>query len=92
MKAKNLLTAMMLLSVATLASAEPKCTQEPKDKWKEQKAFEQSLKDQGYKIKKFKVTSGNCYEIYGHNKEGKKVEIYFNPVTGEVVKEEIDEK
>ena len=35
-----------------------------------------SSKAQGYKIKKFKV-DGNCYEIYGHNKEGKKVEIYL---------------
>lgn len=83
--------ALLLLGLAfsTVAMAGPECTKEPKDKWKDQKAFEQSLKDEGYKIKVFKVTSGNCYEIYGWNKEGKKVEIYFSPVTGEKVKEEI---
>ncbi len=80
----------ILLSLTTLpAFADPQCTTEPKVKWKDQKAFEQSLKDQGYKIKKFKVTKTNCYEIYGWNKEGKKVEIYYNPVNGETVKEEI---
>lgn len=46
----------------------------------------------GYKIKKFKVTSGNCYEVYGWDKDGKKVEIYYNPITGEKVKEEVKGK
>jgi hypothetical protein len=32
------------------------------------------------------VTDGNCYEIYGKNKQGQKVEVYFNPVDGKVVK------
>lgn len=82
-------------SIFALASfsafaAEPECTTEPKEKWQDQKAFEKNLVDQGYKIKKFKVTKKNCYEIYGKNKDGKKVEIYFNPVTGDKVKEEID--
>ncbi len=71
-------------------AAEPTCTKEPKDKWKDQKEFQKQLTDQGYKIKKFKATKGSCYEIYGWNKEGKKVEIYFNPVDGSVVKQEID--
>ena len=70
------------------ASAGPECTKEPQQKWKNQKAFEQTLKDQGYKIKKFKVTDSNCYEIYGWDKSGKPVEIYFNPVDGQIVKEE----
>lgn len=42
----------------------------------------------GYKVKTFKV-SGNCYEIYGWTKDGKKAEVYFNPVTGAVVKSKI---
>lgn len=85
----KLLIALFALSFSGVAMAGPECTKEPKDKWKDQKAFEQSLKDQGYKIKVFKVTDGNCYEIYGWDKAGKKVEIYFNPITGEKVKEEI---
>ncbi|HKU71482.1 MAG TPA: PepSY domain-containing protein, partial [Burkholderiales bacterium] len=32
---------------------------------------------------------GDCYEIYGTNKEGKKVEIYFDTKSLAVVKSEI---
>lgn len=80
---------MTWLLVGASAYAGPECTQETKSKWMEQKKFQQDLVKDGYKIKKFKVTDGNCYEIYGWNKEGKKVEIYFNPVDGKKVKEEI---
>jgi len=83
------LIALSSLFVAGAAFAGPECTKEPKEKWLDQAKFQQSLKDQGYKINKFKVTSGNCYEIYGFSKEGKKVEIYYNPVDAKVVKEEI---
>lgn len=82
--------AAMAFSVSALAG--PECTKEPKDKWKDQKEFQKSITDQGYKIKVFKVTDGDCYEIYGWDKDGKKVEIYFNPVTGEKVKEKVDGK
>lgn len=84
---KTILTmVLMLASVSSFAKVE--CTSEPKSKWKDQDAFKKELA-LNYKIKVFKVTEGNCYEIYGWNKEGKKVEIYFNPATGEKVKERI---
>ena len=91
---KSLLSSVVLvaLSVSIPAYASPDCTTEPKDKWKDQKEFEKSIVEQGYKIKKFKVTSGNCYEVYGWDKDGKKVEIYYNPMTGEKVKEEVKGK
>ena len=44
--------------------------------------FKAKVEAEGYKIKTFKVTKDNCYEIYGVDKDGKKVEIYFNPETG----------
>jgi hypothetical protein len=51
--------------------------------------FKKAVEGRGYKINKFKQP-GTCYEIYGINKEGRKVEIYFNPVDATVVKEEIE--
>ena len=84
---KSLISVVLILtSVNVFAKVD--CTTESKDKWKNQDAFKKEL-EASYKIKIFKVTEGNCYEIYGHNKEGKKVEIYFNPVTGEKVKERV---
>ncbi len=81
---------LFLIVIATLAisdaQAEVSCTKEPSSKWKNQDSFQKEL-EANYKIKKFKVTPGNCYEIYGWDKKGNKVEIYFNPVTGEIVKQ-----
>ena len=67
------------------AFAEPRCTDVPKSQWKSESEFQEKMKAEGYKIKKFKVTKSNCYEIYGWGKDGKKVEIYFNPSTFEAV-------
>jgi len=83
----KLIFSALLLSLMSNTFAGPECTKEGKSKWQNQKTFEENLvKKDGYKIKKFKVTDGNCYEIYGWDKSGKKVEIYFNPVDGSKVK------
>jgi hypothetical protein len=92
MKLRNTLICTVISAFSSVAFAGPKCTEEAKDKWKNETEFQKSLTDQGFKIKKFKVTSGNCYEIYGWDKDGKKVEIYFNPITGDKVKEEVESK
>lgn len=92
MKTFNMFATLVFALTSLSAFAEPNCTKEAKETWKDQKAFQETLKGEGYKIKKFKVTSGNCYEIYGTDKDGQKVEIYFNPVNGEKVKEEIKKK
>jgi hypothetical protein len=86
---KIVLAALVASLLTSLAFAGPDCTKEPKDKWQNQDAFQKNLVAEGYKIKVFKVTKGNCYEIYGWDKAGKKVEIYYNPVDGSKVKEEI---
>ncbi len=85
---KNLIL-ILSMSVSVSAFAAVNCTKEDPTKWQDQLKFQENLKTEGYEIKVFKVTKGNCYEIYGKNKEGKKVEIYFNPVTGEKVKSKI---
>ena len=41
--------------------------------------------EMGYKIKSFEVT-GNCYEMYGFDKDGKKAEVYFDAKTLDIVK------
>ena len=76
--------------MATPAWAGPQCTTADKSQWQDAAKFQEKLKADGYEIRKFKVTDGNCYEIYGWNKEKQKVEIYFDPVTGKAVKTEIN--
>ena len=77
--------------MATGAMADPQCTDQPKAQWQNSEAFQQKLIDDGYTIKKFKTTKGNCFEIYGYNRDKKRVEIYYNPVNGEAVKTEIED-
>ena len=53
--------------------------------------MKQKIAEMGFKdIKVFKTTRSGCYEIYGYNADGRKAEVYFNPVTGEIVEENVD--
>ncbi|MCB1918066.1 MAG: PepSY domain-containing protein [Rhodocyclaceae bacterium] len=78
---RRLLAATIALG-ATAAYAGPTCTQEPRTSWMTPEEMQKRIYDAGYAIKKFKITDGNCYEIYGHDKRGGRVEIYYNPVDG----------
>ena len=83
---------LVSLGVATLAGCSAgdvtQCTTEPQSAWQDAGEFQNNLRDQGYEINEFKITEGNCYEIYGFDPQKTKVEIYFNPVDGSVVKRE----
>jgi hypothetical protein len=82
----------VILSISLLAGcaqeSEVQCTTAAKETWQTEQSFQDALVAKGYAIDQFKVTPGNCYEIYGKNPQQEKVEIYFNPVDGNVVKEE----
>jgi|SRR5215471_6254535 hypothetical protein len=84
---QRLTTALILSLWSGMALASPNCTSEPKDKWLSETAMKSKIADLGYKFKIFKVTAGNCYEIYGQNKAGQRTEVYFHPITGEIVEE-----
>lgn len=88
---KNFIFAFLLgvtyLPQQALASAN--CPSYPKEDWASEDTLKEGLAAEGYTIKKFKI-DGNCYEIYGRNKEGKKVEIYFDMKTLAIIKAEIE--
>lgn len=79
-----ILTALITLTGIS-AFAKKNCTDLPQDKWMKEEEFKKKVEEMGYKIRKFKQP-GTCYEIYGTDKDGKKVEVYFNPVDASVVK------
>ncbi len=81
---KTLLISALLVAISSAAFAGPTCNV-PKDKWMKEADFKAALTAQGYQIKTFKVSKGECYEIYGFDKTGKKVEIYFNPATAAIL-------
>ena len=82
---KKVLVVAIMMSLSFVAHAKKNCTDQTKDKWMSESGFKKKVEADGYKIRKFKQP-GTCYEIYGTNKEGKEVEIYFNPVDASIVK------
>lgn len=89
LKTATFLSALLVLT--SQAQAGPKCTEGPDSSWIPADKMQQQIVEQGYKIKKFKTTSGGCYEIYGWDQAQRKVEIYYHPVTGAVVKQKIED-
>lgn len=81
---KKLLVSVVATLTASAAFAGPTCNV-PKDQWMKESDFKSRIEAQGYQIKTFKVSKGQCYEIYGFDKAGKKVEIYFDPATAAVL-------
>ncbi len=53
--------------------------------WMSKSAAKGKATDMGYDVRRVKRENG-CYEIYAIGKNGARVEIYMNPVTGAVVK------
>ncbi len=77
------------LFVSASAVAGPTCTNEPREKWLSEAEMTKRFTEMGFKddVKKLHVSKGNCWEIYGHDKAGKKVEIYFHPISGAIVEQ-----
>lgn len=85
---QKLILGLLLSGLSCSAFAGAKCVAHPKSEWMKEADAKAKLEAAGYKIKKFKV-DGQCYEIYGLNKDGKKAEVYFDTKTLDVVKSEI---
>ncbi|MBT9487501.1 MAG: PepSY domain-containing protein [Rubrivivax sp.] len=83
---KAIISTAALSLLASAAWAGPTCNV-PEAQWMKEGDFKAKLEAQGYQIKTFKVSKGNCYEIYGFDKAGKKVEIYFNPANATVLEQ-----
>ena len=65
------------------------CTTAPKSEWLPEEEMKLLAEHRGYRIKTFKLAKGNCYEVYGFDKEGRIVEAYFNPVTSKLIRQNI---
>lgn len=87
---RRITLATLLLAAAGGALAAPPCTKEAEDKWLSEAVMKQKVAELGYKEIKVFHKVGTCYEIYGRSADGRKAEVYFNPVDGSVVKANVD--
>ena len=88
MTVRNSLLIAALLIAATGAQAKSKdlCQAGPESGWKPKEALEKKLKDEGFEVKRIKIDDG-CYEVYGKDPKGAKIERFFHPVSFAVIKD-----
>lgn len=70
------------LAAATTAGATglATCDSGPRSGWQPEKKLETQLKEKGWTVRRIKE-DGGCYEVYGLDEKGQRVEAYFHPVT-----------
>ena len=92
---KKLLALAVLMATSSVTMAGADCPKAPESEWMPVLELQKKIVNEyGFAIKKFKV-DGDCYEIYGWeytaaDQSPVKVEVYFNPVNGDIVKKEVD--
>ena len=75
------LSVTLLAAAALPAFAEDICTVDKAD-WRPVEELEATLQDKGWTISNVKEEDG-CYEVYGKDADGQRVEIFFDPATFE---------
>lgn len=74
---------ILILTIASLialpALAEERCNVD-QAKWRPVEELKAELTTKGWTISNVKKEDG-CYEVYGKDEHGKKVEIFFDPAT-----------
>ena len=80
---KSLFLALVLATPAGAALAADKCSV-PQAEWRTQADLEAHLAGMGWTISKIKQEDG-CFEVYGKDDKGTRVEVFIDPKTFEVV-------
>jgi hypothetical protein len=62
----------------------------PGNNWMTIAQITEKLTSQGYDVRQVKVEDGG-YELYAIDKDGKRVEAYVDPVSGDLLKHESDD-
>lgn len=80
-KLSPLLIALLFVGAtgAARAHSDVKC-EVPKTEWKPQMELQSKLVGEGWRVRKVQVENG-CFEVYGFDEKGARVEAWFNPKT-----------
>ncbi|ESR23967.1 hypothetical protein N177_2736 [Lutibaculum baratangense AMV1] len=73
------------IGAGTAMASEERCNA-PMSDWQPREALQQKLEQEGWKVRRIKTDDG-CYEVYGFDKDGRRMEAYFDPKTFEIVVE-----
>jgi hypothetical protein len=75
--------ALGLWVLSSLAVAQPTCSV-PKERWMQESDLKRALKRQGYLVKTIRIHQA-CYEVYGLDPLGRRVQILIDPATAQRV-------
>jgi hypothetical protein len=75
--------AFVLLVMVGMSVASPVCNV-AKESWMSEPNFKQVLKRQGYLVKTVRINNG-CYEMYGLDPLGRRIQKNFDPATAKPV-------
>jgi hypothetical protein len=70
------------LAGSAFAHGDVECPKIPKEEWKPQMELQRKLSGEGWRVRQVKEFNG-CYEVYGFDAKGERVEVFFNPKTFE---------
>ncbi len=91
MKITTLILSAALAATSLGAIASERCTEAAREEWMSREAIEQHFVDSGYTVREVETDNGGCYELKAIDRDGRKVEIYADPVDGRIVKEKRDD-
>ncbi len=85
MKTQLVAAALATILTPAAASAALNCPDLPREQWKSDAAITENAKGMGYEVRSLKAEKG-CLEASAVDKDGNRVEIYFHPGNGDILK------
>lgn len=85
MRPIHLVAATAALTLATGPALAQDCRSYPADQWLTPEQIKAKAEELGYSVRSVGKDDG-CWEIKGTDREGVRVEVYFDPATAQVVK------
>ena len=80
LKLTPLCLALTFSAGSVWAHGDVTCEKYPKAEWKPHTELQQKLVKEGWTIRRMETTP-TCYEVYGKDPQGKRVEAFFDPKT-----------
>jgi len=78
-------TLTLIMATPALAKSDDASCGNVSGTWMSKDAVKTKVAAQGYDVRRIKRENG-CYEAYAISSKGNRLEIYINPVTGNIVK------
>jgi len=72
--------ALTLMASGAHATGFATCDSGSREGWQPQDKLAAMLKDKGWQVRRIKE-DGGCYEVYGLDDKGQRMEVYFHPRT-----------